>query len=97
MHLVLSTRSLLGCDDAASFITAFSGSHRYVVNYLLDEDLNGQSKAIQDFLAHANLFLVPLDAERRWYRYRHLFAQALYQPSGYSRRLPHWSRTYTVA
>jgi ATP/maltotriose-dependent transcriptional regulator MalT len=127
MHLFLATRSLLGYDDVASFITAFSGSHRYVVNYLLDEVPNRQSKAVQDFLVqtslleglstplcdavhaqggsqalldfleHVNLFLVPLNDERHWYRYHHLFAETLYQPSGCSRRFPHWSRTYTVA
>ncbi|MDZ4765929.1 MAG: LuxR C-terminal-related transcriptional regulator [Chloroflexota bacterium] len=30
-------------------------------------------------LEHANLFIVPLDNERRWYRYHHLFADLLRQ------------------
>jgi LuxR family maltose regulon positive regulatory protein len=30
-------------------------------------------------LERANLFVVPLDAERRWYRYHHLFAEVLRQ------------------
>jgi LuxR family maltose regulon positive regulatory protein len=30
-------------------------------------------------LEHANLFLVPLDDERRWYRYHHLFAELLHE------------------
>ncbi len=30
-----------------------------------------------DYLERANLFLVPLDDERRWYRYHHLFADML--------------------
>ena len=30
-------------------------------------------------LEHANLFIVPLDEERRWYRYHHLFADLLRQ------------------
>src|SRR5262249_13825010 len=30
-----------------------------------------------DYFEHANLFLVPLDNERRWYRYHHLFAELL--------------------
>jgi len=30
-----------------------------------------------DYLERANLFLVPLDNERRWYRYHHLFAELL--------------------
>ena len=31
------------------------------------------------YLEHANLFIVPLDNERRWYRYHHLFADLLRQ------------------
>ena len=34
-------------------------------------------KAMLDFLDRANLFLVPLDGHRRWYRYHHLFADVL--------------------
>lgn len=30
-----------------------------------------------DYLGHANLFIVPLDDERHWYRYHHLFADLL--------------------
>ena len=30
-----------------------------------------------DEIHHANLFIVPLDDERRWFRYHHLFAQLL--------------------
>jgi len=30
-----------------------------------------------EYLEHANLFVVPLDSERRWYRYHHLFADLL--------------------
>ena len=32
-----------------------------------------------EYLEHANLFIVPLDNERRWYRYHHLFAELLRQ------------------
>jgi len=107
--LQLAAFSLQGCDDPAGFIVAFSGSNRYVVDYLLDEVLSHQSAAVQDFLVqtslldrlsaplcdavraqggsqalldlleHANLFLVPLDDERVWYRYHQLFAEALRQ------------------
>jgi ATP/maltotriose-dependent transcriptional regulator MalT len=35
------------------------------------------SQAILEELERANVFLVPLDDERRWYRYHHLFADAL--------------------
>ncbi len=38
-------------------------------------DTNG--KAILEILERANLFLVPLDDRRQWYRYHHLFADVL--------------------
>jgi LuxR family maltose regulon positive regulatory protein len=38
---------------------------------------NGQ--ATLEALEHANLFIVPLDQERYWYRYHHLFAELLQQ------------------
>ena len=44
---------------------------------LLDTAASGQ--ATLEYLAHANLFIVPLDNERRWYRYHHLFADLLRQ------------------
>ncbi|MCB0073170.1 MAG: hypothetical protein KDE20_16985, partial [Caldilineaceae bacterium] len=40
-----------------------------------DDDMSGQ--AMLEELERANLFLVPLDNERRWYRYHHLFAELL--------------------
>ena len=96
-------------DDAASFIQSFSGSHHFVLDYLVEEVLQQQSASVQKFmlqtavlnqltgslcnaltgaddsqeilesLERANLFLVPLDKERRWYRYHHLFADLLRQ------------------
>jgi len=36
-----------------------------------------ESQAILERLEHANLFLTPLDEERHWYRYHHLFADVL--------------------
>ena len=42
-------------------------------------------QATLEALERANLFLVPLDDERRWYRYHHLFAEALRQQ--FTRRL----------
>ncbi|HZB94470.1 MAG TPA: LuxR C-terminal-related transcriptional regulator, partial [Herpetosiphonaceae bacterium] len=44
---------------------------------LLDRSASGQ--ATLEYLARANLFIVPLDNERRWYRYHHLFADLLRQ------------------
>jgi LuxR family maltose regulon positive regulatory protein len=37
----------------------------------------GQGQAMLEELERANLFLVPLDGQRRWYRYHHLFAGVL--------------------
>lgn len=39
----------------------------------------GTGQASLEHLAHANLFVIPLDDERRWYRYHHLFADLLRQ------------------
>jgi LuxR family maltose regulon positive regulatory protein len=42
---------------------------------------NGEEKhkshSILDYLDRANLFLIPLDEEHTWFRYHHLFAEAL--------------------
>ena len=48
--LQLAAHSLQDHDDPAGFITTFSGSHRYVVDYLLEEVLHRQPAAMQDFL-----------------------------------------------
>jgi LuxR family maltose regulon positive regulatory protein len=117
--LQLAALSLQGrpAEGIAPFIAAFTGSHRYVLDYLIDEVLLRQPRAVQTFLLHtcilerlcaplcaavveddraqatnvaesqalleglerANLFVVPLDEERQWYRYHHLFAEALRQ------------------
>jgi LuxR family maltose regulon positive regulatory protein len=47
---------------------------------LCDAVLLGSSNAGEEALAYlerANLFIIPLDNERRWYRYHHLFAELL--------------------
>src|SRR5216683_2743853 len=109
--LQLAAISLQGQQDATSFIVSFTGSHHFVLDYLVEEVLQQQSERVQTFLLrtsildrmtgplcdavvldptaigqatlealeHANLFLVPLDHERRWYRYHHLFAELLRQ------------------
>ncbi len=108
--LQLAALSMRGYqDDAAGFIQSFSGSHRFVLDYLVEEVLHQQSESVQRFLLQtavlhqltgplcnaltgdnngqeileslerANLFLIPLDNERRWYRYHHLFAGLLRQ------------------
>jgi LuxR family maltose regulon positive regulatory protein len=44
---------------------------------LLDATSSGQQTL--EYLERANLFIIPLDDERRWYRYHHLFAELLRQ------------------
>ncbi len=109
--------------DTASFIQAFTGSHRFVLDYLVEEVLGRQSEEVRSFLLQTsildrlsgplcdavrfgvaerpssserravykredgkkmlqalergNLFVVPLDDRRQWYRYHHLFAGVL--------------------
>ena len=105
--LQLAALSMQGRKDIAGFISAFAGSHRYIVDYLTEEVLHQQTEQVRSFLLQtsildrvsgslceavtgqsggqdmleqleqANLFLLPLDDERSWYRYHHLFAEAL--------------------
>jgi LuxR family maltose regulon positive regulatory protein len=105
--LQLAALSMQGREDVQGFVTAFSGSHHYIMEYLVDGVLNRQSESNREFLLrtsilnrltaplcntltdrtdgqdvlenleHTNLFVVPLDDERRWYRYHHLFADML--------------------
>ncbi len=105
------TISMRGEQNTAHFIQSFTGSHYFVLDYLMEEVLQRQPENIQTFLMHtsildrlcgslcdavvlnstasgqeilaylehANLFIVPLDNERHWYRYHHLFADLLRQ------------------
>jgi len=111
-------------QDASGLIRSFTGSHHFVLDYLVEEVLNQQPENVQTFLLRtsildrlcgplcdavcsegtgmrggsnlppipsasgqeileylerANLFIIPLDNERRWYRYHHLFASFLRQ------------------
>ncbi len=106
--LQLAALSMQGRADPTGFIQAFSGSHRYILDYLVEEVLSRQPAHIQQFLLQtsileqlcaplcdavtqsettsqstleylerANIFTLPLDDERRWYRYHHLFADLL--------------------
>jgi LuxR family maltose regulon positive regulatory protein len=107
--LQLAALSLRGCDDVPAFIKGFTGSHRYILDYLTEEVLSRQSEDVRAFLVQtaildrltgplcdqvtertdsqnvlealeaANLFTIPLDEDRRWYRYHHLFADLLRQ------------------
>jgi len=127
--LQMAALSMQGLRDTASFVKAFTGSHRYILDYLLEEVLQRQPLPVQKFLLQTsiltrltgplcdaiteiqpgegppgagptapagieatvspgqkllwqleqdNLFIIPLDDERRWYRYHQLFADALY-------------------
>src|SRR6266581_1984504 len=109
--LQLAALSMQGHKDTISFIKCFTGSHHFVLDYLVEEVLQQQPESVQNFLLRtsildrmsgplcdavlldattsgqetleylerANLFIVPLDNERRWYRYHHLFADLLRQ------------------
>ncbi|HEX8508840.1 MAG TPA: AAA family ATPase, partial [Propionibacteriaceae bacterium] len=46
----LSLRDIRGRDDVAGFISAFTGSNRFVIDYLADEVLARQPGHIRDFL-----------------------------------------------
>ena len=48
--LQLAALSLSGRSDKENFITSFTGSHRYLVEYLLEEVFNRQSDQVQSFL-----------------------------------------------
>ncbi len=104
----LSLRGIKDRDEVANFISAFTGSNRFVIDYLADEVLARQPPEVRDFLLRTavldrlqgplcdavtggtggaqtladlergNLFVVPLDTERSWYRYHHLFADVLH-------------------
>jgi len=114
--LQLAALSMQGHQDTTSFIQSFTGSHHFVLDYLIEEVLHHQPESIQTFLLQtsilermcgplcdavlgspstsgqetleylerANLFIVPLDNERRWYRYHHLFGDLLRKRLGQS-------------
>ena len=48
--LQLAALSLRGQADAAGFVAAFSGSHRYVLDYLTGEVLERQDEQVREFL-----------------------------------------------
>jgi LuxR family maltose regulon positive regulatory protein len=105
--LQLAALSMRGREDISGFIEAFTGSHRFVLDYLTEQVLQRQTESVQTFLLHTsildrmraglcnaitgrhdsqaileqldlqNLFLIPLDDDRCWYRYHHLFAGVL--------------------
>jgi LuxR family transcriptional regulator, maltose regulon positive regulatory protein len=105
--LQLAALSLRDRGDVSEFITAFAGSNRFIVDYLIEEVLDRAPLDVREFLCktaildrlsgpltdattggtggagmlealeRANMFVVPLDDQRQWYRYHHLFADVL--------------------
>jgi LuxR family transcriptional regulator, maltose regulon positive regulatory protein len=111
--LQLAALSMQGRSDAHDFVAAFTGSHHYIMDYLLEEVLSREPESTRAFLLKTsildrlsgplceavigdvtervdgqavlqelerrNLFLIPLDDNRHWFRYHHLFADVLKQ------------------
>jgi len=114
--LQMAAVSLQNRPDTTNFVQNFSGSHRYILDYLMEEVLSRQPEEVVHFLLQtavlerlcaplcdaiseasdglvetnhaqtilekldtANLFILPLDQERQWYRYHRLFADLLRQ------------------
>jgi LuxR family transcriptional regulator, maltose regulon positive regulatory protein len=109
--LQLAAISMCGQADTTEFIRAFTGSNRFILDYLVEEVLERQPGNVKSFLLRtsvldrmcgplcdavirdsatsgqetlealerSNLFIIPLDADRRWFRYHHLFADLLRQ------------------
>ena len=105
--LQLAALSMQSRGDIAAFLEDFTGTHHFVLDYLLEEVLSQQNPDCVDFLLRtsmleyltsplcdaitdrndsqamlvqlekANMFLIPMDDERRWYRYHHLFSELL--------------------
>ncbi|MCR9162594.1 MAG: LuxR C-terminal-related transcriptional regulator [bacterium] len=53
--LQMAALSLQGRDDAASFIEGFAGSHRYVLDYLMDEVLQRLPDGARSFLMQTSI------------------------------------------
>jgi LuxR family transcriptional regulator, maltose regulon positive regulatory protein len=53
--LQLAGLSLRGQADVAGFVSAFSGSHRHVLDYLADEVLAGQPAQVREFLLETSV------------------------------------------
>jgi LuxR family maltose regulon positive regulatory protein len=145
--LQMAALSMHERKDLVGFIKGFSGTNRYILDYLIEEVMANQSREIQQFLLYtsilerltaslcqavlatgnldglssaelpdnyqppsllscqqsleylerANLFLVPLDDERTWYRYHHLFADLLRARLGQSLKIEEIDALHTRA
>ena len=123
--LQLAALSLQHQGDRGGFIEDFTGSHRFVLDYLAEEVLHQLPAETRRFLLHTsilerfdqslaeavtgtanageilrwleqnNLFLVPLDNQRQWYRYHHLFGEVLRTQAQFSTE--HHQRLHRLA
>jgi LuxR family maltose regulon positive regulatory protein len=53
--LQLAALSMRGQQDAAGFIQAFAGDHRYIVDYLIEEVLQRQPEDVRSFLLQTSI------------------------------------------
>ena len=53
--LQLAALSMQGHQDTASFIKSFTGSHHFVLDYLVEEVLQQQSESVQTFLLRTSI------------------------------------------
>ncbi len=53
--LQLAAISLQGHQDATGFIKSFSGSHHFVLDYLVEEVLQQQPESVQTFLLRTSI------------------------------------------
>ena len=53
--LQLAALSMQGHQDATSFIKSFTGSHHFVLDYLVEEVLQQQSESVQTFLLRTSI------------------------------------------
>ena len=53
-----------------------------------DEESSLDGQGFLEYLDRANLFIVPLDNQRMWYRYHHLFSEVVLISSAANRVLP---------
>jgi len=74
----LADEVLAGLDvDLRTFLVHTSIAERFTAELCRELTGRDDSDALLERAEQSNLFLVPLDSERRWYRYHHLFADYL--------------------
>jgi LuxR family maltose regulon positive regulatory protein len=91
-------------DKIREFLLQTATFHQFSASFLFDVvgswRSEGEIQALLETIENSQLFLIPLDAQRSWYRYHHLFRQMLlsrqrfyYQPdqiAAYRRRAADW-------